>query len=208
MKLFSVILPALLALASSTHAMDPLSSQKLCMGPKHVHRVMECKAEAKEHMPSEEEAQEAINHVEEPFNMWDFVRGYANDKVLMFECMGWLTDCGAAVNISRVRQFMMKTNVAPWFNGEMGTNPLMQCSIVSETVTINDFFRGAEPNNEVPCDCEGDVCKDDSHPDGEDEAEDRFSIAALMAGKHEHIDQDLVKQIHNGEHFLIFWLGS
>ena len=81
----------------------------------------------------------------------------------------------------------------------MGNSIYAECAIESETVTINDFFNGIEPNNQVPCDCEGDVCLDD-HDDDEErevEAEDRFSLKNLMKGKKEDLGP-LVHRIHDG----------
>ena len=78
--------------------------------------------------------------------------------------------------------------------GEESDSVYSQCAIEAETVTINDFFNGAEPNNQVPCDCEGEVCL----ADHDEEAEDRFSLKNLMAGKKEKLGP-LVHRIHNGK---------
>jgi hypothetical protein len=181
--------------------MDKASRMETCMGPAYTKQVDECSAEAKTMMPSEAEVQEALTHVEEGFNMWEYVKGYVNEQVLVFECLGWLTDDGHP-NVDNIQDFMSDTAVHAFFSGEMGNNPVMECTIESETCTINDFFRNVEPNNQVPCDCEGEKCKDDPNPDGDggdDEAEDRFSLKALIAGEEEIEDQELIKKIHDGE---------
>ena len=106
MKLFSVILPTLLAAlatAQNDMGLDQATSQKICMGAHNFDRIQKCAAWAETKMPSKEETEEAVSHVEEGFNMWDFVRGYANDKVLVFECLGWLSDCGAHINVSKIK---------------------------------------------------------------------------------------------------------
>ena len=206
------------------YGLDAVTSQKICMGNANFDRIQECTEYARSKMPTPEEANEAITHVEEPFNLWDYTRGYSNDKVLVFECLGWISDEDGRINVDAIKEFMSTTAVASYFEGDlfsmglfrtyvqrnwtdnsnlfegdMGDENLSSCAVQSETMTVNDFFNGIEPNNQVPCDCEGDVCLDDQGDDEEAKAESRFSLQSLVKGKPEKIAKQLIKRIHDGE---------
>ena len=86
------------------------------MGEENFAHIDQCAVDARKSMPTEEETETAIDNVDEPFNMWEFVRGYANDKVLVFECMGWLGDDGAT-DIPKLSKFMSSTLLSSYFSG-------------------------------------------------------------------------------------------
>ena len=90
------------------------------MGPDNFDRIQQCAMVAEKLMPSAEETSEAVTHVEEQFNLWDYTRGYSNDKVLVFECLGWLSDEDGHINVDSIKEFMSTTALASYFNGEMG----------------------------------------------------------------------------------------